>query len=228
MPPPQEVLEMEPEELAPFILRHLKTLPENSINRHNYSLPNDRVLHEELGQRGYTDYLKRVMEAWMWLEREGFLAPRPGNDGSWMFVTRKGEAMDTGDLDAYRHSSLFPTYLDPILIRTVRPLFARGDYDTAVFRAFKEVETRVRKKGGYTSDDYGIDLMRKAFGPTGVLADKEAPKAEQDRTRELFVGAIGRFKNPSSHRDIKFEDPLEVIDMLSFANQLLRMVGRAT
>ena len=228
MPPPQDVLEMEPEELAPFILRYLKTQPANSINRYNFSLPNDRQLNEQLGYPKYEEYRNRLMEAWMWLEREGFLAPRPGADDTWAFVTRKGQrVVEAENFDAYRQNSLFPTYLDPILTRNVKPLFARGDYDTAIFRALKEVEMRVRRKGKYTADDFGVDLMKKAFGPTGTLADNTTPKAERDRTRELFTGAIGKFKNPSSHREVKFDDPKEVIDIICFANQLLRMIDRS-
>jgi hypothetical protein len=54
-------------------------------------------------------------------------------------------------------------------MRAVRPLFARGDYDPAVFRAFKEVEVRVRKKDTSLVGEYGVDLMNKAFGPNGPL-----------------------------------------------------------
>jgi hypothetical protein len=44
--------------------------------------------------------------------------------------------------------------------------------------------------------------------------------------RELFSGALGTFKNPSSHREVKYDDPKEVADAISIANQLLRMVER--
>jgi uncharacterized protein (TIGR02391 family) len=122
---------------------------------------------------------------------------------------------------------MFPAHLDDALTRQVKPLFMRGDFDTAVFRAFKEVEVRVRSKAGLTNDDYGVELMKKAFGPTGALTDKTAPRAEQDRIRELFTGAIGTFKNPPSHREVRYEDPAEVIDVICFANQLLRIVDRS-
>jgi len=62
----------------------------------------------------------------------------------------------------------------------VKPLFVRGDYDTAVFRAFKEVEIRVRKKAGYDNDEYGRELMVHAFGPNGPLTDKTVAKGERD------------------------------------------------
>ena len=55
--------------------------------------------------------------------------------------------------------------LQPALDRKVRHLFLRGDHDTAVFQAFKEVEVAVRKAGGYTDGDLGKDLMTKAFNP---------------------------------------------------------------
>ena len=167
----------------------------------------------------------RFMEAWSWLTREGFIAQAP-NDvyGQNHFVTRAGEALvSLDDLEAWRKAHLFPEYFDAALVRYVKPLFARGDYDTAVFRAFKEVETRVRKKSGFKTD-YGRNLMLRAFGETGPLmaGDNEGRKA----ARELFAGAISFCKNPSSHHEIDFDEPRKVIDMISFANQLLRIVDR--
>ena len=222
---------MEPEELAPFILLYLQKQPDGQINRYNFSLMQDHELVEylsKLGRGKMEEYQKCLMEAWIWLEREGFVAPQPAQQNDWSFVTRKGrKVIEAADFDAYKMSSLFPSNVDPVLTQVARPPFVRGAYDTAVFCAFKEVEVRVRAKGGFTEADFGIDLMKKAFGPNGPLTDSSAPKAEQDRVRDLFVGAIGIFKNPSSHRNVQFDDPGEAADMLSTANQLLRMVGRA-
>jgi uncharacterized protein (TIGR02391 family) len=217
-PQEKELLEMEPDELAPFVLRFLKEEGNHAgmLNRHNFGIA---VPNGPVGLR--------LMEAWMWLEREGFLAPKPGDPGQWVFITRKGErVVEIEDFEAYKKASLFPSYIDPVLVRMVKPLFMRGDYDTSVFRAFKEVEVRVRKAAGYGNDEYGRDLMVHAFGTKGPLTDKGAPKGEQDAIRELFAGAISQCKNPSSHREVQFEDAAEAIDMICFANQLLRMVDR--
>ena len=43
------------------------------------------------------------------------------------------------------------------------PSFSRGEYDTAVLKAFREAEIAVRKSGGYSDVDYGTKLMRNAF-----------------------------------------------------------------
>jgi uncharacterized protein (TIGR02391 family) len=211
-PPEREVLQMAPEELGPHILRHL--LKGADANRFNFMLgvPSGQITN-------------CFMEAWGWLEREGFIAHQ-ANDmhGMSFFITRKGHTIaGAEDFDAWRRANLFPEDLDAALMRYVRPLFLRGDYDTAVFRAFKEVEVRVRKKAGL-NNEYGRTLMLKAFGETGSLMrdDKESRNA----ARELFAGAISFFKNPSSHHEIRFENPREVIDMICFANQLLTIVGR--
>jgi uncharacterized protein (TIGR02391 family) len=199
-----EILEMEPEELAPLVLRYLKKIPQNSgeLNRYNFGLTAERVYGNNRAAA------ERFFEAWMWLEGELFLAPRPGDTtGQWFFVTRRGEkVLDEEDFNAYRQASRFPSYIDPVLVRTVKPLFMRGDYDTAVFRAFKEVEVRVRRKAKYGNDKYGRDLMVQAFGPNGPLTNQLASKGEQDAMRELFAGAISQCKNPSSHREVKFDD----------------------
>lgn len=225
-PPPEEVLEMDPEELAPLILRYLQNKPKDSINRYNFSLP-DRDLIERLGNSDAEKYLQCLMESWMYLEREEFIAPRPGQQGDWSFVTRKGrKVVEAQDFQSYRKAYLLPSEgLDPILIQKTKQSFVRGDYDTAVFQAFKEVEVRVRKKANLTNSDLGVPLMRKSFKPNGgILTDTSADPGEQTARMDLFAGAIGTYKNPSSHRDVIFSDPKEVADIIHIANQLLRIV----
>jgi hypothetical protein len=124
------------------------------------------------------------MEAWSWLEREGMIAYQPGKGSSdWVFVTRRGQQMRTAaDLKAYQRAALLPRQLlHPALAAKVVGPFIRGDYDTAVFQAFKEVEVAVRTKAQLAATDIGVPLMRKAFdAKTGPLRD---PGAGRSRTR---------------------------------------------
>lgn len=67
-----------------------------------------------------------------------------GND---FFVSRAGqEVVQAEDFAAYCLASVFPDGLDAFIMRAVKPLLVRGDDDTAVFRAFKEVEVRVHRR----------------------------------------------------------------------------------
>jgi uncharacterized protein (TIGR02391 family) len=229
-PPKETVLEMEAEEIAPFLLKYLKVLNEeggsNQLNRYNFTLETNPGLRDYAGEE-----LKKVAEvlteAWVWLEREGLLAPRPGEQGEWRFITRKGERVLLDEnFTAYARGSLLPSEnLHPIIVRKVKPLFLRGDYDTAIFQAFKAVEVQVRKIGGYTKGDYGTDLMRKAFSPqTGKLTNTHSEQSEKQAMSDLFAGAIGLFKNPVSHRDIDGISPEEAASYIEVANCLLKMV----
>ena len=226
-PPIENAMEMEPEELAPFVLKYLSTGNNTGdMNRYNFTLGTDRDLIEYAG--GYRDeFCRRLMEAWIWLEKEMFLAPKPGDTGDWVFITRRGKKiLESQDFNTYKQSHLLPSEnLDPVLTRKVKPAFIRGDYDTAVFQALKEVEVRVRTKAGFKSHDIGVKLMREAFKPAiGPLTDKNADPGEQQALSDFFAGAVGKFKNPSSHRNIEYTDPNEVADIIHIANQLLRIV----
>src|ERR1700732_3056255 len=83
-----------------------------------------------------------IGEAWQWLQNEGLLMPDLDQPNGWYCLTRKGAALKSGaDIEAYRHGNILPVgLLHPRLAGKVRPMFLRGDYDVAVFQAFKGVE----------------------------------------------------------------------------------------
>jgi len=226
-PPIETVLEMDPSELAPFVLKDLNEINQTSeINRFNYTLTTNSDIQSYAGEH-IKDFQKQLMEAFIWLEREMFLAPTPDSQGEWRFITRSGEkVLQEEDFSAYKKGFLLPSEnLHPILIRKVKPLFLRGDYDTAIFQAFKAIEVQVRKIGGYAKNDLGVDLMRKAFNPkTGKLTNTHSLPAEKEAMSNLFSGAIGLFKNPVSHRDIEIVSAEEASDYIKLANCLLKMV----
>jgi len=225
-PPIETAMELEPEELAPFILKALSG--QQQINRYNFSIPSQEMI-DYAGRDKYQKFCEYLMEGWMWLEKENFLAPKPGEQGDWAFITRKGKRiLEEQNFETYKKASLLPSdNLDPVLVRKVKPSFIRGDYETAIFQSFKEVEVRVRKKSGLPNTEMGVNLMRKAFKVgEGVLADKNSLVAEQEAMMSLFAGAVGVYKNPSSHRDVDFSDPGEVVDIIHSANNLLRIIDK--
>ena len=113
----------------------------------------------------------------------------------------------------------------------VYPAFLRGDYDTAIFQAFKEVEVAVRQAGSFPHDLVGDKLMRAAFAtaknnlPTGPLTDTQLPVGEQEAAAHLFAGAFGVYRNSTGHRHVPTET-VEAAEVIMFASQLLRIVDR--
>jgi len=82
----------------------------------------------------------------------------------------------------------------------------------------------VRKLASLTDLDFGVDLMNKALGPTGVLMD--AARGEQDGTRSLFVGTYAVLRNPSGQRDIDYNDVAEAAEAVTAASLLMRILDR--
>ena len=227
VPDAEALLELEPEELAGVLMEHLNSLPDSvqrSLSRYNFSLP-DTV--REYPREHQDALMEALMEAWVWLEREGLLVPQPGAERDWVFISRRGRQLRTrGQVDSYRSENRLPRkQLHARIAQKVWASFLRGDYDTAVFQAFKEVEVRVREAAQCADEDLGVKLMRKAFGERGPLTDVSAYKAEQQALSDLFAGAIGSYKNPHSHRSVTIEAS-EAAEMIVLASHLLGIVDK--
>ncbi len=222
------LLALEPEELAGFVLEyfHSKGDPEK-FKEHPANFSGESTVRH-YDQAKWDECQKALMEAWGCLEREGFIIKEPRNPHGWYVLSRRGKRIKSRkDYDAFRHANLFPkNTIHPEITKEVYPLFLRGDYETAIFKAFKLVEVAVREAAGSGFEKfYGVDLMRKTFHPdTGPLTYKTEQPAEREALQALFAGAIGRFKNPSSHHHIAITDPIETIEMVQLASHLLRIV----
>jgi uncharacterized protein (TIGR02391 family) len=172
-------------------------------------------------------------EGWLWLESEGILLPVMNSTAGFTISRRGSRLRSRTDVQAYRRGKLLPRdQIHPRIVQRAWATFLRGAYDSAVSEAFKQVEIAVREAAGYGGNRLGVQMMRDAFSPAGSkarskagpLTDASALEAEQESMRDLFVGAIGAMKNPSSHRDVEFDDPGEAVEMIMFASYLLRVV----
>jgi uncharacterized protein (TIGR02391 family) len=227
VPDPNVFLALEQEEVGAVLLELLNGIPP-SENRGFFNL----TAFSSVAVNGYAPEFreqsaKRVAEGWVWLLREGFIAPRPDdNNGTWHFVTQRGEKLRTREhVASFARSSTLPkALLHPIVVAKAERAFMRGEYDTAVFQAFRELEVIVRAVGGFSDADFGAELMRKAFHEDrGPLTDLSLPISERQALAHLCAGAIGSYKNPHSHRNVRI-DATEAAEMLVLASHLIRIV----
>ncbi len=232
IPNAEDLLALEPEEAAAVLLQFIASggegsSPQRPLKRGNVFTTSVSPANGYPAQ--YRDRVNELlMAAWVWLEREGLLLPAPGQqDRDWVFLSQRGRALlSKEDFAAYRYSSLFPRKtLHPAIASSTYALFLRGHYDSVVFEAFRAVEVAVRDAGGFPPTLLGTDLMRKAFAVnSGPLADTSTVTSEQEATSNLFAGAIGLFKNPTSHRAGTISKPEDSVALVIFADYLLRLV----
>ncbi len=241
VPIADDLLALEVEELGGVLLVHLNSYGTQSSGSgavqygkvSQYNFFNDLSNHPPYSNR-QEEVRRALMEAWGWLVSEGFLVRDGDQPAAWFFLSRRAQRLKSrDDVSAYRKANLLPRgQLHPLIANRVYPGFLRGEYDTSVFQAFREVEIAVRSAGGFADEVVGIALMRDAFRPfnpdkvaglPGPLTDAALPIAEQKGMADLFCGAIALYKNPQSHRNVP-TDPVDAAEIIMFASHLLRIV----
>jgi uncharacterized protein (TIGR02391 family) len=237
VPNVDDLLALEVEELAGVLLIHLNGYEATAKNHGGINYNN---FFNVPGRKDYESKQPEVnlalMEALASLRSAGLLVENASLTGGFFFVSRRGKLITSrNDFAAYRKAGLLPkNQLHPLIASKVYPAFMRGEYDTAVFQAFREVEVAVRDAGKFGPNDLGKELMRDAFraaekkgqsATPGPLTDTQLPIAEQEAMANLFAGAIGFYKNPQSHRHVPTH-PEDAAEVIVFASQLLRIVDR--
>lgn len=228
---PNDVLQLSIEETGALMLSVLV----NGWKGSGYGKPEVysfvHVMAEAYCVRLSSEVTEHMAETWQFLLSEHMIAVYPDSNASngLVFVTKKGrELASTDAMEGFLKARALPLKaLHPKLSAKIHPLFIRGEYDTAVFQAYKEVEVSVRDAAGLDPKDIGSPLMRKAFHvDNGFLADQTLVPAERQAMQDLFAGAMGTFKNPQSHRHVGIISPEEAAEMIMLASYLLRIVDQ--
>ena len=222
-----EAEELPLEALALRLLAHIASDQRGAHQRPLYV--NRQVLQNHAGNADMFRYERAIQEAWDWLRTNGLLSladsKQQGSD--FAFVTRLGAAaLEDGGLVRMAAQRRLGVDMHPLIAGRVRQQYVLGEYELAAIAALREVEIRVRELAGATESDIGVRLIGEAFKPSGGLYDPSLDKGESEAIMALFRGAIGVFKNPSSHRQVEFDDPTEASEVILLADLLLRMLDR--
>ncbi|WP_406635835.1 TIGR02391 family protein [Amycolatopsis sp. WGS_07] len=182
---------------------------------------------EQQGTAADREIGRALAEGWSWLMTHGLVVRDPSQHSSDAYVvSRLGDETLRYGIGKLAAAERLGMALHPRISQLVEQQFLLGEYDVAVFVAMREVEIRVRSLGGATDSDLGTKLMDKAFAPgiPGTLVYHKAEAGEQQAMLNLFKGAIGVFKNPTSHRAVEYEDPAVASDAVLLADLLLRIL----
>lgn len=117
------------------------------------------------------------------------------------------------------------------ILEVSRDLFGSGHYNIAVAESFKALDYYIRKKTGATGS--GTSLMQSTFSsknPQLYWSDRmtESQKNEQEGYMFLFAGAMKGIRNPTTHEFNWVEDSFVALELIVFAQHLLRKAKQAT
>jgi uncharacterized protein (TIGR02391 family) len=175
--------------------------------------------------------VKKTYEAIQDLKASGLIVKDPTQtDDVFQVLTSKGKEIVEKQIDPNTNGLQLEQLVEnPALLEKCLDSFKDDRYEDAIFSAFKLVEEEVRNKAGLGPSDIGETLMTKALHHnTGklVIPSCKSPH-EQEGVYNLFKGAIALFKNPSSHRTVNYDNRLAVIQIIAFADLLLKIISTA-
>lgn len=228
VPEATTLLSMHPGELAGYVLESLNKSGPNQMHRRTFCMTAAEAYRGSASSPPREDIAVACSAAWSWLDANQLICQRPSEDAAWYSITRRGlEVRDHAGVRALIEASQLPeSFLHPLLVHDVLPLFRQGRFDTAVFEAFKSLEVAIRDAAGLGPDLVGVALASRAFHvEDGQLTDKNVEKGERVALMSLMTGALGSYKNPQSHRHVGL-GVSEAREMIIIASHLLGIVDQ--
>ncbi|OFW62603.1 MAG: TIGR02391 family protein [Actinobacteria bacterium RBG_13_63_9] len=128
-------------------------------------------------------------------------------------------------------SGLYDALVSSLPLRSAtRQLFIDGHYAEAVEEAYKCVNNTVKHKSGSSRD--GQQLMHYVFdedNPVLKLNDLKttSKKDEQKGYKLIFAGCMTGIRNPRAHEHDLREESEAALELLAWANHLMRVTGKA-
>lgn len=126
---------------------------------------------------------------------------------------------------------LYDVLIDSDALRDItRKLFMDGHYARAVEEAYKCVNNTVKARSGLSAD--GQDLMNQAFSIKNPILRLNSLKTESERNEQLgymfsLGGCMTGIRNPRAHEHQLGDSPNVALEMLAWANHLMRIVDKA-
>ena len=120
---------------------------------------------------------------------------------------------------------------EPEIVQVSRDLFVSGHYSLSVQEAYKAVDKFVKDKSG-SSAPSGTPLMELVFSPNEPLLFWTERKTaseidEQKGYQRLYSGAMLGIRNPVTHEFNWVDDPELALELIVFAQHLLRKAKAA-
>lgn len=135
-------------------------------------------------------------------------------------------AIEDGTSRDAGHTTLFSqTVVENEIVSVSRDLFASGHYNIAVAEAFKALDKFVETKAG--TGKSGTDSMREAFSPKNPILcwssrSTSSERDEQEGYGHIYAGAMLGIRNPTTHEFNWVDNDQLALELLVFAQHLLR------